>query len=46
MNDPRYTDVGENFYSDPPSARPMSFFPAPSYNYANAPKRYDEKGNE
>ena len=46
MNDPRYTDVSENFYSDPPSARPMSFFPAPSYNYANVPKRYDEKGNE
>jgi hypothetical protein len=46
INDPRYVDVTENFYSDPPSARPMSFFPAPSYNYANAPKRYDEKGNE
>lgn len=46
MNDPRYTDVTENFYSDPPSARPMSFFPAPSYNYTNVPKRYDEKGNE
>ena len=46
MNDPRYTDISENFYSDPPSARPMSFFPAPSYNYTNVPKRYDEKGNE
>ena len=46
MNDPRYTDVSENFYSDPPSARPMSFFPAPSYDYTNVPKRYDEKGNE
>jgi hypothetical protein len=46
VNDPKYIDITENFYSDPPSARPMSFFPAPSYNYTNVPKRYDEKGNE